>query len=414
MIRSILIPILFLLPAGARAEEMDELEAMQLTVRRAIERIEPCVVRITTVGGIRQVEVPDEFKPEATAPQRPREGDDDARPAEGEEDEEDGNEGRGRTPRFKNEFEKLLAIPGFKKSEGPTTGLIISEDGFILTSAWNFDSKPQATIVTTSDGRAHAARLLGIDRAAGLALLKIDASGLPMPKLRHPRTAKVGAWSFAVGKALPKRGVEIKYGIISAKNRVGGMALQTDAACSPSNYGGPLIDVEGRVYGIIVPIGVRGEETNPNYYDSGIGFAIPLPDPEELIEKLHEEGKELLPAFLGVQMDQDRSDAGAKILQVLPDHAAGKAGMKVGDIVVAIDGEPVKNAFTLRFAIGRSRAGDTATLRVKRGEEELDVLVTFGPRPKPQVRGGKLPTPARMPGQPERRPGGRRGGGGGG
>jgi len=159
MIRPILVSLLFLLPTGARAEEIDELEAMQLTVRRAIERIEPCVVRITTVGGIRQVEVPDEFKPEATAPQRPREDDDNARPEEDEGGEEDeGNEGRGRTPRFKNEFEKLLAIPGFKKSEGPTTGLIISEDGFILTSAWNFDSKPQATIVTTSDGRSHAAR----------------------------------------------------------------------------------------------------------------------------------------------------------------------------------------------------------------------------------------------------------------
>jgi serine protease Do len=393
--------LLVCLPLEARAEELDELEALQITVRKAIERIEPCIVRITTVGGIRRVDVPTEFKPDDSAPERPREDDDDAR-EEDEEDEDDGdNEGRGRTPRFKNEFQKLLAIPGFKKSEGPTTGLIISEDGFILTSAWNFDSKPQATVVTTHDGRAHAARLLGIDRAAGLALLKIDAMDLPMARFRHPKTAKEGAWAFAVGKALPQRGVEIKYGVISAKNRVGGMALQTDAACSPSNYGGPLIDIEGRAYGLIVPIGVRGEETNPNYYDSGIGFAIPVPDPEALIEKLGEEGKELLPAFLGARMDRDRSDPGALILQVLPDHGAAKAGMKNGDIVIAIDGEPVKNAFTLRFAIGRSRAGDSATMRVRRGDKEIDLKVTFGVRPKPQAQRGKMPTPARMPGMPE-------------
>jgi len=406
MTRIALLSLMVLFPAAARAADLDELEALQIAVRRAIGKIEPSVVRITTVGGIRQVDVPDEFKPDDTAPLRPREDDDDARPAP-EDGDDGGNEGRGRTPRFKNEFEKLLAIPGFKKSEGPTSGLIISEDGFILTSAWNFDSKPQATVVTTSDGRAHAAQLLGIDRAAGLALLKIDARNLPMPAFRSPRDVKEGAWAFAVGKALPKRGVEIKYGVISAKNRVGGIALQTDAACSPSNYGGPLIDVEGRVYGLIVPIGVRGEPTNPNYYDSGIGFAIPVPDPEELIEKLSEEGKELHPAFLGVQMDQDRSEAGAKILQVLDGHAAAKAGVKKGDIVVSIDGEPVKNAFTLRFAIGRSRAGDTATLRVKRGDEELDLTVTFGKRPEQAPPGGKIPKPARMPGQPEEKPEGR-------
>ena len=396
--------ILFLAPFAvnpAGAEEMDELEALQIAVQRAMEKIEPCVVKITTVGGIRTVDVPDRFKADADAPERPREDDDDARPRDEDDEGDEDNEGRGRTPRFDNEFEKLLAIPGFKKAEGPTTGLIISEDGYILTSAWNFDSKPQATIVTTSDGRAHAARLLGIDRAAGLAMLKIDAIDLPIPRFRDPKTAKEGAWSFAVGKALTKRGVEIKYGIISAKNRVNGMALQTDAACSPANYGGPLIDIEGNVWGILVPIGVRGEETNPNYYDSGIGFAIPVTDPDHLIERLGEEGKELLPAFLGVSMDQDRAEEGAKILKVMPDQAAAKAGVQDGDVVIEINGEHVKNAFTLRFAIGRSRAGDRATLVVQRGDEKKKLTVTFGVRPKPKPQRGKIPMPERMPGAPK-------------
>jgi len=388
-------------PASA---ELDEIEALQIVIRNAIAKIEPSVVRITTVGGVRNIVVPDEFKETTDAPERPREDDDNARPSDEEdEDDQDGRQG-GRTPRFKNEFQKLLAIPGFKKSEGPTTGLIISEDGFILTSAWNFDSKPQATIVTTSDGRAHAAQLLGIDRAAGLALLKIDARDLPMARFLDPSKVKEGAWSFAVGKALPHRGVEIKYGVISAKNRIGGVALQTDAACSPSNYGGPLIDIEGRVYGLIVPLGARGEQTNPNWYDCGIGFAVPLRDPESLIEKLGEEGKELLPAFLGVQMDQDRAkEDGAKITRVLPNYAAAKAGLQKNDIVIAIDRELVRNAFTLRFGIGRRRAGDVAELTVKRGDKELALKVTFDKRPVARPGRGKLPNPARMPGQPKDR-----------
>ena len=96
--RSVLLCLLVCLPLEARAEELDELEALQITVRKAIERIEPCIVRITTVGGIRRVDVPTEFKPDDSAPERPREDDDDAR-EEDEEDEDDGdNEGRGRTP----------------------------------------------------------------------------------------------------------------------------------------------------------------------------------------------------------------------------------------------------------------------------------------------------------------------------
>ncbi|MEM8885232.1 MAG: trypsin-like peptidase domain-containing protein [Planctomycetota bacterium] len=389
---------------SAHADELDEVEALQLTVRRAIARIEPSVVRITTVGGIRRVDVPNRFKVDEEGPVRPREGDDEARPMPGEENDPGGGGGerKDRTPRFKNEFQKLLAIPGFKKAEGPTTGLIISEDGFILTSAWNFDSKPQATVVTTSDGRAHAAQLLGIDRAAGLALLKIDASDLPLPRFRDPSKVQEGAWSFAVGKALPKRGVEIKYGVISAKNRVGGIALQTDAACSPSNYGGPLIDIEGNVYGLIVPLGARGEQTNPNWYDCGIGFAVPIPDPEVLIERLAQEDKELLPAYLGVGLEEDRTETGAKITAIAPEQAAAKAGLKAGDVITKFNGQPVKNAFTLRFAIGRSRAGDTAMLTVQRGEQELNRKITFGARPKPRPQGGKLPTGAKMPGMPER------------
>jgi S1-C subfamily serine protease len=242
-------------------EEPDELIALQTVVKNALARVGPSVVTIETVGGIRQINVPERLKEKMTLPERPRDGDRNA-------PEDDGDEEvppEGKTPRFKNEWRKMLAWPGFKKAEGPTTGVVLSPHGHIVTSAWNFEGKPNVVTVTTADGKTHAARLLGVDRAAGLALLKIEAKGLTAATFLAPEHVRVGSWAFAVGRTLARQGVDVKYGIISAKNRIEGNALQTDAATSPSNYGGPLIDAAGHVYGIIVPLGARGEEANPNW-----------------------------------------------------------------------------------------------------------------------------------------------------
>lgn len=378
-------------------EEVDELEALQTVVQAALEHAGPSVVRIETVGGIRRTALPGGAKKKMTTPERP--GEDDARPNRPLPKEKD-NRG-GRTPRFKNEYEKMLALPGFKKAEGPTTGVVLSSDGYIVTSAWNFEGKPSVVSVTTGDGKTYAAQLLGIDKAASLALLKIDAKDLPVPTFVDPGTVNVGAWALALGRALTRKQVDVKYGIVSAKNRILGNALQTDAATSPSNYGGPLVDIEGRVYGVIVPLGSRGREANPNWYDSGIGFVVPIPDPKELIRRLGKPGVVLEAGFLGVQMDQDRTKSGALITQIVPNTPAQKAGLKKGDIVVEVDGVKVKNAFTLRFGIGRKRAGDKIQLKVQRGAETLDIEVALGKRPKPKPNKKKLP--GRIPGQPEKK-----------
>ncbi|MHC4547991.1 MAG: S1C family serine protease [Planctomycetota bacterium] len=382
-------------------EEPDELVALQTVIQAALDKVSPSVVTIETVGGIRQIKVPDRLKEKMTLPERPREGD---RNAPEDDDDEQEVPPEGKTPRFKNEWQKMLAWPGFKKAEGPTTGVIISADGYVVTSAWNFESKPNAVTVTTADGTVQAARLLGIDRAAGIALLKVDARGLPAATFADPAAVEEGSWAFAVGRALGRR-VDVKYGIISAKNRIEGKALQTDAATSPSNYGGPLIDVAGRVYGIIVPLGARGEESNPNWYDSGIGFAAPIPDPPKLIARLGQEGTELWPAFLGVTTDQDRAEPGALVTEVVPRQAAEKAGIRKGDVILAIDGAAVENAFTLRYAIGRRRAGDTVTLTVQRGDQQLTLTAELGRRPRTPTAREKLPIPMPGPGgRPPKKP----------
>jgi S1-C subfamily serine protease len=391
---------LLLLGPGEQADELSDLESV---IDAALEKISPSVVTIKTVGGVRQVNIPERFREKMSVPERPR---DEAprRPRDPDEEEEeegggDEQEG-GRTPRFRNEWQKMLAMPGFKKAEGPTTGVIVSSNGHIITSAWNFDSKPQAVVVTLADGSVHAARLLGVDRAAGLAMIRIEAEGLQPARFLDPKSAREGSWAFAIGRSLAKDSVTIKYGIISARNRVNGRALQTDAATSPSNYGGPLIDLEGNVFGIIVPLGARGESANPNWYDSGIGFAVPVPDPARLVERLGGEGVELKPAFLGVQMDQDNPKPGAHVTEVTEDGPAAKAGLKKGDVVTAIDGDPVRNAFTLRFALGRRRAGDKVKLTVHRGEETLELEATLGERMAPTTTRERLPVP--MPGEPKR------------
>jgi serine protease Do len=372
-------------------EDVDELGALEAAISNALTSVESSVVTIETVGGVRPVELPENAKDKMTLPERPREEGD--KPKKGDEEEEPLPEGR--TPRFGDEFRKMLAMPGFQKAEGPTTGVILSADGYVITSAWNFESDPTVITVTTGDGKTAAAKLLGIDRAAGLALLKIDGAGLPAAIFLDPGNVTVGAWAFAVGRALDKR-ADVKYGIISAKNRIEGNALQTDAATSPSNYGGPLVDLEGRVYGIIVPLGAQGEDTNPNWYDSGIGFVAPIKDPQALIRRLGKEGTELFPAFLGVATDQDRPGPGALVNEIVPDTAAAKAGLQKGDVILAVDGAKVPHAFGLRFEIGRRRAGDKVKLTVQREGKEIELEAELDRRPQVQESDEKIPIP--MPG----------------
>ncbi len=378
-------------------EDVDELGALEAAVANALRAAEPSVVTIETVGGVRLAELPGNAKEKMTLPERPRE-EKDAPKKEGEEEEP---APEGRTPRFGDEFRKMLAMPGFLKAEGPTTGVILSADGYVVTSAWNFESNPTVVTVTTGDGKTTAAKLLGIDRAAGLALLKIERDGLPAASFLDPDGVAVGAWAFAVGRALDKR-ADVKYGIISAKNRIEGNAFQTDAATSPSNYGGPLVDLEGRVYGIIVPLGAQGEDTNPNWYDSGIGFVAPIKDPQALIRRLGKEGTELFPAFLGVATDQARPGPGALVNEIVPDTAAAKAGLRKGDVILAVDGVPVAHAFGLRFEIGRRRSGDKAKLKVLRDGQEIEIEAELDKRPQAEAGTEKLPIP--MPGDGEKQP----------
>jgi len=179
-----------------------------------------------------------------------------------------------------------------KPGVGPTTGLIISAEGHILTSTFNFRDRPPIITVILHDQSKHVARLLGRDDDRRLCLLKIDSAGqktkLPTAQPMPIHELRIGHWTISVGVGYGDFEPAIATGIVSAMNRYKVKAVQTDANISPANYGGPLLGIDGRVIGICVPLHPTNKAVSAGaeWYDSGIGFAIPLDGLDETIERL--------------------------------------------------------------------------------------------------------------------------------
>ena len=260
-----------------------------------------------------------------------------------------------------------------QQGEGNTTGVMISPDGYIITSTFNFIQRPPVITVITSDGQRRVAQLLGRDDTRKICLLKIEGvQGLPVPELLSPADVVVGQWAISVGVGFGDAYAAISAGIVSAKNRIGGKAIQTDANISPACYGGPLIDLEGRLIGICVPLNPQSQAIGAGveWYDSGIGFAIPLVGAESLIERL-KAGERIQPAFLGVQGAPDPQGKGLLLNQVSPGTAAAAAGLKAEDLLVSVDGEPTKDLMSLRSILGRFEAGKEIEVElIAKGESE--------------------------------------------
>lgn len=294
---------------------------------------------------------------------------------------------------------KGIHAPG----EGPTTGIVVSSDGYVVTSTYNFLRKPPVITVRFADGQRKVARLLGQDKTRKLCVLKVEgASALPIPEFAPREELKVGQWVVALGIGFGDDEPALTAGIISATSRISAKAIQTDANLSPANYGGPLIDLDGRVVGICVPLspGGKQEGAGAEWYDSGIGFAVPLHGLEKIIESL-KDGKTLEPAFLGVQTRAAGTPSiGAVIQQVLSGSPAEKAGLKVGDDIVSVDGTRVIDVGHLSVVMGRYVAGDKVEVVVLRGEEELTVSAELAVAPAQTT---PMPTPFR-PGETPPKP----------
>lgn len=314
-----------MLERRANAEETDLDGLEEQAVRAAVDAVAPCVVRIETTGGMERA------------------------------------------------GEVLLG-------SGPTTGLVVGADGWIVSSAFSFVRQPASILVTLADGKRVAAQIVARDRSRMLVLLKAAVpQPLPVPEAAPPSEMFVGQWTIAVGRSMDATQPNVSVGVLSARNRIWGKAVQTDAKVSPSNYGGPLVDIRGRVMGVLVPLSpdAIAELAGAEWYDSGIGFAVPLADIQQRLARL-QSGKDIFPGLLGISFKEgDIYSSLAPIAAVSPRSPASDAGLKTGDQIVAVNGKPVSTQIQLKHIIGPLDAGEKVQLSVTRGTEKVDAVATL-------------------------------------
>jgi serine protease Do len=265
-------------------------------------------------------------------------------------------------------------------ANGPTTGLVISPDGWIVSSAFNFVQQPSSILVTFANGEQAPATLVAKDHSRMLVLLKAQGvSGLTVPEPVPPGEIQVGQWAIAVGRSYRADRPNISVGIVSAVDRMFGKALQTDADVSTANYGGPLVDIRGRVFGVIVPMAPQStsEVAGAEWYDSGIGFAVPLAPLAAPIERM-KKGVDQQTGVMGIGLAAENPhETPADLATVLPTSPASKVGFKKGDRIVEIDGRAIHTQTDLRFALGAKYAGDVVHVVAQRGAEKLRRDVTL-------------------------------------
>ncbi len=264
-------------------------------------------------------------------------------------------------------------------SQGPTTGLVVSSDGYIVSSAFNFAAQPSSIVVRLADGQQLAAELIARDKNRMLVLLKINADRpLPVPAAVASDEIQVGQWAIALGRTFQSDQVDISVGIISATKRMYGRVIQTDANISVANYGGPLVDVSGRVLGVLVPMSPQAtsnenaELAGAQFYDSGIGFAVPLEHVLNVLDRWKDE-TELLPGKLGIGLAKgDAHVTEPKITSIWPGSPAASAKWQAKDVITSVNGTKVSTQAQLRFKIMPLYAGDSIRVTLDRAGEEIE------------------------------------------
>ena len=275
---------------------------------------------------------------------------------------------------------------GTQQQTGLGSGVIVSPDGYILTNNHVVEGADQIT-VTLADSRIAEARIVGTDPETDLAVLKIELDKLPVIVLGNSDHAVVGDTVLAIGNPFGV-GQTVTSGIISALGRselginTFENFIQTDAAINPGNSGGPLFDASGRVIGITSSIATLSQESG----SIGLGFAIPVNVVKNVAAQLVDDGQ-AEHAFLGVTLSDGTASAdgvtrrGAVVESVTDGSPAAKAGLRTGDVVVAVDKDPVGGAESLTAFVRSLAAGDDVTLTVVRDGKAVELDVTLATRP---------------------------------
>jgi serine protease Do len=293
---------------------------------------------------------------------------------------------------------------------GLGSGVIISADGYIATNNHVIQGADRVT-VALDDGRELSAKVVGRDPQTDIAVIKVDATGLPAITFADSGKTEVGDRAIAIGNPFGI-GETVTTGIISAKGRRPGLGLayedfiQTDAAINPGNSGGALVDLDGRLIGINTAILSRSGGFQ------GVGLAVPSNLVAHVADSLVKRGK-VVRGFLGVTA-QDITPglaeslrvparAGALVADVQPGSPAEKAGLASGDIITAVDGQKVEDANRLTFAVGAIAPGTEVELRILRDGKESTLKATTAERPR-SARAGRFeedPADTMLPGGDE-------------
>jgi serine protease Do len=295
---------------------------------------------------------------------------------------------------FGNDSGGHFQAPRERAEKALGSGVIISPEGYILTNNHVVEGAT-SVVVTLHDKREFKARVIGTDPRTDIAVIKIDGSNFPALTLGDSSKVEVGDIVLAIGNPFGV-GQTVTSGIVSATSRAGlGIEqvedfIQTDAAINPGNSGGALVDDEGHLIGINTAILAGNSGGN-----QGIGFAIPINMARSDMDQIVAHGKvehgyigilpqDVTPALAKAFNAQDTS--GALVGEVTPNSPAARADLKRGDIIVAINGEPVTDANQLRMKIGMMAPNSTATLKVMRNAQAQDVAVTLGEYPSKEER----------------------------
>jgi serine protease Do len=303
-------------------------------------------------------------------------------------------------------FRRFVPQPGPREFQTQSlgSGFIISSDGYIMTNAHVVDAADEVT-VKLSDKREFKAKVIGADRRTDMALLKIEASGLPAVKFGDPNKLKVGEWVVAIGSPFGFENT-VTAGIVSAKGRSLPQEnfvpfIQTDVAVNPGNSGGPLFNMRGEV------VGINSQIYSRTGGFMGLSFAIPIDVASDIAQQLRTAGK-VTRGRIGVVIQPVTKELaesfglpkpqGALVNSVEKGGPAEKAGIEPGDVILRFDGKAVNSSEDLPRIVGGTKPGVRATVQVWRNKAARDLQVTVAElqddRARQSRRGGKPPAAA--------------------
>jgi len=302
-------------------------------------------------------------------------------------------------------FRRFIPDPNEREArQGLASGFIISEDGYILTNAHVVDGFDDVSVRLADAKREFKAKVVGFDKRTDVALLKVEAKGLPVAKLGNSKALQPGEWVAAIGSPFGFANT-ITAGIVSAKERslpdeVYVPFIQTDVAVNPGNSGGPLLNLEGEVVGVnsMIYSGTGGY--------MGVSFAIPIEVAMEVSKQLQAQGKVVrgrigiaiqpLTKELAKSFKLDTAD-GAVVVSVDPGGPAAKAGVQLGDVVLDWNGKAIGDPNELPRIVAATRPGTAAKMRVWRGGKAETLAIQVGEVQPDQTKASKQGAPKMAP-----------------